>query len=283
LQSEQSHHYSSNRDLYTNVIQSQYNINTNINLFKIVQPPSVLPRDQSNTRLASEPTLNSSQSQNLTKPRVGKRRLVEAKPDDLVVNAVVGATVQPPSQQVLGINLRKIHELLLRSSQYHHLEEAGSHSHHPENIKSNVRLHPQLMVKAKKAKNAALSANRKRKVLQEIYNESPSKLYKNVMRNTHSQGKWQALPKAPVSSQNLTEAVQEILIKDQQEFINAMKEAPMKAALKTPGSMGKLGTRGTRAKERLGPRIEEDTLPTVRDAARQLGDFRVNRPVVVLA
>lgn len=127
LQSEQSHHYSSNRDLFTNVIQSQYNINTNINLFKIVQPASVFPRDQSNPRLAGEPTLNSSQSQNLTRPRVvGKRRLVDpkAKPDDLVVHSVVGTTAQPPSQQVLGINLRKIHELLLRSSQYHHLEAA---------------------------------------------------------------------------------------------------------------------------------------------------------------
>lgn len=69
------------------------------------------------------------------------------------------------------------------------------------------------MAKPKKPKNA--SAHRKRKLLQEIYNESPSKLYKNAMRNTYSQGKWHPqAPKAPVSSQNLTEAVQEILIND---------------------------------------------------------------------
>lgn len=81
---------------------------------------------------------------------------------------------------MLGINLKKVHELLLRSSQYHNIE--------PEAVKSNLRV--QLMGKAKKAKNAAISANRKRRLLQEIYNESPSKLYKSSMRNTHSQGKW---------------------------------------------------------------------------------------------
>jgi len=72
------------------MIQSQYNINTNINLFKIVQAP---PREQTNPRLVSEPTLNASHSQSLLpKPRVGTRRLVDAKskvrPDEGIVVSI---------------------------------------------------------------------------------------------------------------------------------------------------------------------------------------------------
>jgi hypothetical protein len=75
-------------------------------------------------------------SQNGNNRPTAKRRIFEMKANIEKGSQVLEKESVKNSQPAISINLRKIHELLLRSSQYHNVAQSPPQ----ENLKANVRL-----------------------------------------------------------------------------------------------------------------------------------------------